>query len=433
MFAALRAGASFTPSPVIEHVCPTRWSDFTIWILFSGDARANTLHPSTILSISSSLIASSCGPVKVFTSVLGRLGGKMPNCFAMAAAVCGWSPVIILTWMPAVFATPQASMAASLGGSRMATRPMRVRNGSGALRRMSASISSETLERSQSARATARHLRPSELMSAARSSQNLVTSGWVRLTSSSQTWFLQRGRMRSGAPLTWRTRGALGSVLVACTQHMNLCSEANGTAATRGCAFLKMCKSGIPSFIPSVSRATSVGYPTGMYVILPLMLSTLRPESLQRTTPSNICLTLPLCSAASSSPELGSTIVPSSGEYPTPFTGYCASVVCTLCTVISFLVRVPVLSEQITVTDPRVSTAGSCLTMAFWFARSCMASAREMVTTAGRPSGMMATAMETADWNAVPTLSSAMTLARVNVTAAITNTNNETHRPKISS
>mmetsp|Transcript_13227 Transcript_13227/g.33323 ORF Transcript_13227/g.33323 Transcript_13227/m.33323 type:complete len:253 (-) Transcript_13227:1069-1827(-) len=61
-------------------------------------------------------------------------------------------------------------------------------------------------------------------------------------------------------------------------------------------------------------------------------------------------------------------------------------------TVISFLVRVPVLSEQMTVTDPRVSTAGSWRMMALRRASVCIASAREMVTTAGRPSGMAATA-----------------------------------------
>ena len=57
-------------------------------------------------------------------------------------------------------------------------------------------------------------------------------------------------------------------------------------------------------------------------------------------------------------------------------------------TVISFLVTVPVLSEQITVTEPSVSTAGSRRTMAC----RCRAMrstpiASVIVSTAGRPSG----------------------------------------------
>jgi hypothetical protein len=61
--------------------------------------------------------------------------------------------------------------------------------------------------------------------------------------------------------------------------------------------------------------------------------------------------------------------------------------------VISFLVSVPVLSEQITVTEPSVSTAGSRRTMAaFLRAMTRVPMASTMVTIAGSPSGMAATA-----------------------------------------
>ena len=65
-------------------------------------------------------------------------------------------------------------------------------------------------------------------------------------------------------------------------------------------------------------------------------------------------------------------------------------------TVMAFRVRVPVLSEQMTSQLPRVSTACSLRTMARlrlmrWTPRAMM-----MVTTAGIPSGMAATAMATA-------------------------------------
>src|SRR5665648_1238006 len=60
-------------------------------------------------------------------------------------------------------------------------------------------------------------------------------------------------------------------------------------------------------------------------------------------------------------------------------------------TVIWFLVSVPVLSEQMTVAEPRVSTAGIVRIMAFLEAIALMPIASEMVITAGRPSGIAAT------------------------------------------
>ncbi len=56
---------------------------------------------------------------------------------------------------------------------------------------------------------------------------------------------------------------------------------------------------------------------------------------------------------------------------------------------------VPVLSEQITDVQPRVSTDGSERTMAFFFAIRREPSARHVVITAGRPSGIAATARAT--------------------------------------
>ena len=57
-----------------------------------------------------------------------------------------------------------------------------------------------------------------------------------------------------------------------------------------------------------------------------------------------------------------------------------------------FSVSVPVLSEQMTSTDPSVSTAGSLRTRALRFNIRCAPSARVNVTTAGSPSGITATA-----------------------------------------
>ena len=61
---------------------------------------------------------------------------------------------------------------------------------------------------------------------------------------------------------------------------------------------------------------------------------------------------------------------------------------------ISLRVSVPVLSVQMTVALPRVSTAGSLRIRAWRAAIRCTPTASAMVTVAGRPSGTAATASE---------------------------------------
>ncbi|GIW81719.1 MAG: hypothetical protein KatS3mg105_3526 [Gemmatales bacterium] len=56
-------------------------------------------------------------------------------------------------------------------------------------------------------------------------------------------------------------------------------------------------------------------------------------------------------------------------------------------TVISLRVNVPVLSEQITVTAPSVSTLGNFRMRALRLTMRCKPSAKAMVTTAGSPLG----------------------------------------------
>ena len=68
--------------------------------------------------------------------------------------------------------------------------------------------------------------------------------------------------------------------------------------------------------------------------------------------------------------------------------------------VISPLVNVPVLSEQITVVAPKVSTEESFLIIALRFASSRAPNANDTVTTAGKPSGTAETASEIAISNA---------------------------------
>lgn len=71
----------------------------------------------------------------------------------------------------------------------------------------------------------------------------------------------------------------------------------------------------------------------------------------------------------------------------------------TACTVIWFSVSVPVLSEQITVVLPSVSTAGSRRTIARRRAMRATPMASVIVTAAGRPSGMAPTESATAASN----------------------------------
>ena len=65
-------------------------------------------------------------------------------------------------------------------------------------------------------------------------------------------------------------------------------------------------------------------------------------------------------------------------------------------TVILFCVKVPVLSEQMTVALPSASTEGSVRMMALRFTMRCTLMASTMVEMAGNPSGIAATAKETA-------------------------------------
>jgi hypothetical protein len=58
--------------------------------------------------------------------------------------------------------------------------------------------------------------------------------------------------------------------------------------------------------------------------------------------------------------------------------------------------KIPVLSEQITVVHPRVSTEGNFLTMALSLDIFDDPKERQVVITAGNPSGIAATAKATA-------------------------------------
>jgi len=89
--------------------------------LCSGDVRAKMSVRLTISRSSSSEACSSSVPVTA------PLPFPMPISAPMALAVSAWSPVIILTRMPADWTALIASMASGRGGSRIPNRPTRMK------------------------------------------------------------------------------------------------------------------------------------------------------------------------------------------------------------------------------------------------------------------------------------------------------------------
>ncbi len=118
--ARFSAGASLTPSPVIAITEPSDCSASTSRSLCSGLVRAKTLAARASAARRASSIASRSRPVTV------RASSDRPSCRAMARAVAAWSPVIILTLIPAALHSAMAAMASGRGGSISATIPSSV-------------------------------------------------------------------------------------------------------------------------------------------------------------------------------------------------------------------------------------------------------------------------------------------------------------------
>ena len=169
---------------------------------------------------------------------------------------------------------------------------------------------------------------------------------------------VHRSSSTSGAPFTYTRKppSALGWMV-----DMSLREESKGSSSRRGWASSSLFLSS-PSLAAATTRAPSVGSPWAAGA--PARHSS--RASLHRQ---------PAVRASRRRPPAGTQ---------------------SCCTVIRFWVRVPVLSEQITPAHPKVSTAGSFFTMAPRWAIRPTPRARTMVTMAGSPSGMAATARETA-------------------------------------
>ena len=117
--AAVRAGASFTPSPVMATMWPLAFRASTMRTLCSAVTLANTDTSSMCSRRSSELIRSSWTP-----SITSPL--PIPSSLPMALAVRRWSPVIMTVLMPAILLTLIASGTSFLGGSIMPVRPAKI-------------------------------------------------------------------------------------------------------------------------------------------------------------------------------------------------------------------------------------------------------------------------------------------------------------------
>ena len=121
--AFFNAGASFTPSPVIATIWPAFLKAFTILTLCSGVTLANTEYFIMFFSNSWSDIFSSSSPATAKSPFL-----KIPSSFAIALAVCRWSPVIITVFIPAFLQVLTASFTPSLGGSIIPINPTNIKS-----------------------------------------------------------------------------------------------------------------------------------------------------------------------------------------------------------------------------------------------------------------------------------------------------------------
>ncbi len=121
--ASFRAGASFAPSPVMATMCPCLLRASTILYLCSGETRAKTATSSITSARASSSISSRSEPARVFDP-----SEAIPISFAIASAVTLWSPVAIITLIPALWQRAMEVLASGLGGSIIPEKPAKTRS-----------------------------------------------------------------------------------------------------------------------------------------------------------------------------------------------------------------------------------------------------------------------------------------------------------------
>ena len=123
MSALFRAGASFTPSPVIATISWLTFNASTILTLCSGETRAKTPVSMTSRCRVASSICSNSGP-----AITRWPGSSKSISSAIAWAVLGKSPVIITVRIPARRASLMAVFTCKRGGSIMPSKPTKVKS-----------------------------------------------------------------------------------------------------------------------------------------------------------------------------------------------------------------------------------------------------------------------------------------------------------------
>ncbi len=123
--AARKAGASLIPSPIKPTTCPSRFSKVTMRSLCIGVRRANSVVRCARFASSSSDSVSISLPMTTSPA-------SSPTSWHTFAATNSLSPVRIFTVIPLAFNAFSAGAVVSLGGSRKAIYPSRIRSDSSA-------------------------------------------------------------------------------------------------------------------------------------------------------------------------------------------------------------------------------------------------------------------------------------------------------------
>ena len=199
-----------------------------------------------------------------------------------------------------------------------------------------------------------------------------------------------RFKSSSGAPLTVIKYFPSGNAL---TVDISFRSESNGTSATRWYWSITAALE-YPRWSLNAIKAVSVGSPTNSSSIFFVSLfKIIRSNNLDWKSGVTVAASISWLSTKSFS------------------------------TVILFWVRVPVLSEAMICVLPKVSTAGSFRIIAWRLTIRWVPKARVIVTIAGKPSGMAATASEIAVNNMSIKLSWPRNIPTANTTTAMAKIN----------
>ncbi len=124
MWASFNAGASFTPSPVTATTSRLRLSAATTRRFSTGPTRANTTSGASRAICNWASDSRRSSGLESTTGVRER---TRPTCRATASAVRGWSPVTMMTRMPASRHRWMASGTSGRMGSSRPTSPERTR------------------------------------------------------------------------------------------------------------------------------------------------------------------------------------------------------------------------------------------------------------------------------------------------------------------